>query len=88
MMVASRVGMCNSRRRLRSQLVSAAVFATPLYSASALERETVCCRFDDQETRLSPIKTQNQEVERLESGQPPQSASEYAVSFKDFDGFM
>ena len=27
------------------------------YSASALERETTGCRFDDQETRLPPRKT-------------------------------
>jgi hypothetical protein len=28
--------------------------ATARYSASALDRETVCCRFEDHKTMLSP----------------------------------
>jgi hypothetical protein len=45
-------------------------------SASALDRDTVVCRLDDQDTRLSPKKTQKPDVERRESRQPVQSASE------------
>ncbi|CAN7095634.1 unnamed protein product [Brassica rapa subsp. narinosa] len=41
-MVARCRGQCISRRRLRSQQVSATAFATPLYSASALDLDTVC----------------------------------------------
>jgi hypothetical protein len=33
-------------------------WATALYLASALERETIVWRLEDQETRLSPRKTQ------------------------------
>lgn len=52
--VARRGGRLSSVRSCRSQQVSETAFATALYSASALECETVCCRFDDQATRLSP----------------------------------
>ncbi|KAJ0485915.1 hypothetical protein HanLR1_Chr14g0536141 [Helianthus annuus] len=51
----------------------------PRYSASVLDREIVGWRFEDHEMMLSPVKMQYPEVDRLESGQPPQSASEYAV---------
>jgi hypothetical protein len=63
----------------RSQTDSATQLATARYSASALERETVDWRLEDQETRLSPRNTQKPEVDFLVSGQPAQSASEYAV---------
>ncbi|XP_044946883.1 probable leucine-rich repeat receptor-like protein kinase At1g35710 [Hordeum vulgare subsp. vulgare] len=46
-----------------------------IYSASALERETVACRLEDQETRLDPRKTQNPKVDFRVSGQPAQSAT-------------
>ena len=59
--------------------VSATALATPLYSASALDRETVGCRLADQEIRLSPKKTQKPDVERLVVGQPAQSASVYVT---------
>jgi hypothetical protein len=59
-----------------SQLSSTTTFATPLYSASALDRDTVCCHFEDQATKLLPKNTQYPEVERRVSGQPTQSASE------------
>ena len=49
------------------------------YSASALDLETVVCRLEDHETRESPRKTQNPDVERRVSGQPAQLASEYTV---------
>nr|GEY80404.1 hypothetical protein [Tanacetum cinerariifolium] len=39
-------GECSSQRRLRSHAVSATTLATPRYSASALEREIVCWRLD------------------------------------------
>jgi hypothetical protein len=55
---------------------SVAAFATARYSASALDRDTVGCRFEDHETSESPRKTQKLKVERLVSGQPAQSASE------------
>jgi hypothetical protein len=49
------------------------------YSASALDLDTVVCRLDDHEMREEPRKMQNPDVDRLVSGQPAQSASEYAV---------
>ena len=54
---------------------SVTALATPRYSASALERDTVAWRLEDQETRASPRKTQKPDVERRVSGQPAQSAS-------------
>ncbi|KAJ0481370.1 hypothetical protein HanIR_Chr13g0641831 [Helianthus annuus] len=75
-MVAFKTGTRSSRRRLRSQLVSATALATPRYSASALDQEMVGWRFEDQEMRLSPVKMQYPDVDLRESGQPPQSASE------------
>ncbi|KAI3714847.1 hypothetical protein L6452_21807 [Arctium lappa] len=44
----------SSRRRFRSQHISATTLATPRYSASALEREMVDCLLEDHEIRLSP----------------------------------
>lgn len=44
-------------RRLHTQVVSTTALATTLYTASALDREVVACRLDDQETRLSPKNT-------------------------------
>ena len=61
---------------------SAAAFATTRYSASALDRETVGWRLEDHDTRESLRYTQNPDVDHLVSGQPPQSASEYAVMLK------
>ena len=49
------------------------------YSASALDRETVVYRFEDHEMREPPKKTQKPDVDLRVSGQPAQSASEYAV---------
>jgi hypothetical protein len=84
--VADESGQPSSPRRERSHEHSATAFATPWYSASALERETVVCRFEDHETRASPRKMQNPEVERLVSGHPARSASEYAVSVVEVMG--
>jgi hypothetical protein len=39
-------------------LHSATTLATPRYSASALERETVVCRLEDHEINESPMNTQ------------------------------
>lgn len=47
-------GQCITSIRFRSQQASATAFAIPLYSASALDRETVYCLFDDHETRFGP----------------------------------
>ncbi|WZZ15861.1 hypothetical protein YC2023_108950 [Brassica napus] len=44
----------SSNRRLRTQHVSATVFPTPMYSASALDLETVCWRFENHKMRLWP----------------------------------
>jgi hypothetical protein len=64
---------------------SAVAFFTARYSASALDLDTVGWRFDDHDTRELPRYTQKPDVERLVSGQPPQSASEYAVTLKSDD---
>ena len=74
--VALAIGQCNSRSRLRSQHDSETTLATPRYSASALDRDIVGCRFEDHDIKLSPRNTQYPEVERRMSGQPPQSASD------------
>ena len=78
-------GLPNSPRRGRSHEHSATVLATPRYSASALDRETVVCRLEDHETRASPRKMQKPEVERRVSGQPAQSASEHPLHHGDVD---
>ena len=59
------------------------VLAMARYSASALDLETVVCRLEDHEMRELPRMTQKPDVERRVSGQPAQSASEYAVSVVD-----
>jgi hypothetical protein len=53
--------------------------ATDLYSASALDLETVGCRLDDQDTKFCPRKTQKSDVDLRVSGQPAQSASLHAM---------
>ena len=62
-----------------SHKTSAAVRARAWYSDSQLERETIGCFLALQETRLLLIKIEEPKVERLVSGQPTQSASEYAT---------
>ncbi|MCH89781.1 30S ribosomal protein S1 chloroplastic-like, partial [Trifolium medium] len=52
-----RMGQCNARRRLRNQHDSETTLTTPWYLASALERDNVGCRLEDQESRLSPRNT-------------------------------
>jgi hypothetical protein len=51
------------------------VSQTTLYSALALDWETVCCRLNDQNTKLSPRKTPYPDVDRRVSRQPVQSTS-------------
>jgi hypothetical protein len=45
-------GEPNSRSKLRNQHSSTTILATPQYSTSALEREMVVCRLEDQEMRF------------------------------------
>ena len=66
----------SSPKSWRIQQASAIAFATPVYFALALNRETVCWRLEDQDIRLSPRNTQYLEVEQQVPGQPAQSASE------------
>ena len=56
--VVVRIGQWCSRSKFRTQQVSETTLATPRYSASALDLETVGCCLADQEIRLSPKKTQ------------------------------
>ncbi|KAJ0551376.1 hypothetical protein HanRHA438_Chr07g0320251 [Helianthus annuus] len=41
--------------KLRSQQTFETTLATPRYSASALDRDKIGCRFDDHESKLAPI---------------------------------
>ena len=49
---------------------AAAALATARYLASTLERGTVGCGLEDQETSASPRNMQKLDVERLVSGNP------------------
>jgi hypothetical protein len=73
---------------LRNQQHFATTFATALYSASALDLDIVGCLFDDHEISDSPRKMQYPDVERLVSGHPAQSASEFAFSSVEGDAEM
>jgi hypothetical protein len=73
--MARRGGQWSSCKSFRIQQDSATQFATAWYSASVLERETVACHLDDQETRLSPKKTQKPDVDLRVSGHLTQSVS-------------
>jgi hypothetical protein len=74
--------MCKSRRRENNQVSSQEQVAIDQYSASAEERETVCCFLDFQEIRASPRKTQNPVIECRESEQAAQSLSQKALSLR------
>lgn len=52
------IGTPSSSNRFLIHVRFATVLATPLYSASELDRETVGCRLDDQEMRLGLRYTQ------------------------------
>lgn len=67
------------------QLVSATAFATPRYSASALEQETTPWRLEDHKIRLSPKNVQYPDVDLRVDPPPPQSTSEYATKFAEGD---
>jgi len=68
-------GAWSSCNNWRNKQALATPLATARYSASALDRETVCCRFEDQDIRLSPGDTAYPEVDRCVAGQPAQSES-------------
>lgn len=71
--------ICNSESKDTIQVNSQQVSASDLYSASADERETICCFLHFQVIRESPSKTQKPVRESLVLGQLAQSASQYAV---------
>ncbi|KAL8157165.1 hypothetical protein AgCh_002031 [Apium graveolens] len=51
-------------------------YTVMMKNTSMIELDKVSCHLEDQDTRLSPRNIQYQEVERLVSGHPPQSASD------------
>jgi hypothetical protein len=65
-----------------SQTISHAVEAMDQYSASAENRDIVCCFLDFKEIRDSPKKTQKPVMERRVSGHPAQSESQKAFKWK------
>lgn len=69
------------KKKFSSQLVYVVTIATPLYSASTLERDTLGCRLDDHDARLSPRNTQYPDVDLHESGQPPPPQIGVQVSY-------
>ena len=77
--VAVETGQSSSPSKCRNEEHSETELAMARYSASALDRDTVFCRFEDHKTSELPKKMQNPDVERRVSGHPAQSASEYAV---------
>ena len=70
MMVEHCGGRWSSMSNCRNQTASVVALAMPLYSASALEQETVFYRLEDQLTRSAPRKTAKPEVDLRESGHP------------------
>ena len=61
-------------------MISQVTLAMARYSASAEERDTVCCFLDFQEMKKEPRNTQNPEIERLMSWQEAQSEFVKALS--------
>ena len=56
------------------------VFVIERYSASAEERDTICCFLDLYDMRDEPKNTQKPEIDRLVSGQAAQSEFEKAFN--------
>ncbi|XP_050249761.1 WAT1-related protein At1g09380-like [Quercus robur] len=76
-----------SFNKYRIQVTSHIATSIDLYSASAVDLETVFCFLDFQETNESPKKTQKPVMDLLESGQVAQSASAKAFMCSEvFDG--
>ena len=71
--------MSISRRRKVSQVIYAALDARDRYSTSALDLETLGCRFEDHEIQLAPRKIQYPDVLLLVFMLPAQSASQKPV---------
>lgn len=62
-------------KRLLSHTISHEATTIARYSASADNRETVCCFLDFQDINEPPRKTQNPVIDLLVSTHEPQSAS-------------
>ena len=73
---------CKSFNRYNSHVTSHVVVAMDLYSALAEDLETMDCFFDLNDINESPRNTQYPVRDFLVSGQPAQSASQYAFSCK------
>ena len=70
--------MRRSRSSCDNQVISCAVVASALYSASVEDRDTVSCLLADHDTRLGPRNVQKPVVDLLVSWQPAQSLSQKA----------
>lgn len=72
----------NSLSRESNHTISQVALAIERYSASADDRETVCCFLDFQDTKEEPRKTQKPDVDLQVSGQVAQSESDKKLSLR------